>query len=232
MRCLKIPTSPKPHPSAKPRRTPPKAVARCGSSRPSRVAQPRLVAQSAQPEDPPEEPRRHQPAGQGLRLRGGGAEPRRGRRARRRRRGDARLAGLVARRLRSLRSAVHPDGLARRGHLPRQRRPRWRRRRHAALRPAEQLARQRQPGQGPPPAVAGQEEVRQEPVLGRPDRLCGQRRPGGHGLRHRGLRLRSRGPLGARGGRLLGPRARVARRPALHRHNGIWRTRWPRSRWV
>ena len=117
--------------------------------------------------------------------------------ARRRRRGDARLAGLVARRLRPLRSAVHPDVLARRGHLPRQRRPRWRRRRHAAVRPAQQLARQRQPGQGPPAAVAGQEEVRQEPVLGRPDRLCGQRRTGRHGLRHRGLRLRSRGPLGA-----------------------------------
>ena len=41
-----------------------------------------------------------------------------------------------------------------------ERRPRRRRRRHAALRPAQQLARQRQPRQGPPPAVADQAEVR------------------------------------------------------------------------
>ncbi len=37
------------------------------------------------------------------------------------------------------------------------------------------------------------------------------------GFRHRRLRLRSRGPLGARGGRVLGSRAGVARRQALHR---------------
>jgi hypothetical protein len=37
------------------------------------------------------------------------------------------------------------------------------------LRAAELLARQRQPRQGAPPAVADQEEVRQQAQLGRPD---------------------------------------------------------------
>ena len=72
------------------------------------------------------------------------------------------LAGLVAGRLRPLRPVHDPDGLAQRRHLPDQRRPRRRRRRPAALRAAQQLARQRQPRQGPPAAVAGQEEVRPE----------------------------------------------------------------------
>ena len=43
---------------------------------------------------------------------------------------------LVARRLRPLRRPVHPDELARRRHLPHLRRPGWRRRGLAALRPA------------------------------------------------------------------------------------------------
>ena len=45
------------------------------------------------------------------------------------------LAGLVARRLRPLRPAVHPDGLAQRRHLPHQRRPRRRRRRQQRFAP-------------------------------------------------------------------------------------------------
>ena len=68
------------------------------------------------------------------------------------------------------------------GHLPDQRRPRRRRGRPAALRAAEQLAGQRQPGQGPPAAVAGQEEVRPEDLVGRPDGPHRQRRPGVDGL--------------------------------------------------
>ena len=76
------------------------------------------------------------------------------------RRGDDDLAGLVAGRLRPLRPAVHPDELARRRHLPHRRRPRRRGQRRPALRPAQQLAGQRQPRQGAPPAVAGQAEVR------------------------------------------------------------------------
>ena len=70
------------------------------------------------------------------------------------------LAGLVAGRLRPLRRPDDPDELARRRHLPHRGRPRRRRRRRPAVRPAQQLARQRQPRQGPPAAVAGQAEVR------------------------------------------------------------------------
>ena len=73
---------------------------------------------------------------------------------------------------------VHPDELARRRHLPHLRRPWWRRPGQPALRPAEQLAGQREPGQGAPPAVAGQEEVRQQDLLGRPDGLRRQLRAG------------------------------------------------------
>ena len=49
--------------------------------------------------------------------------------------------------------------------------------RHAALRPAEQLAGQRQPRQGPPAALAGQAEVRQGDLLGRPHHPHRQPRP-------------------------------------------------------
>ena len=80
----------------------------------------------------------------------------------------------------------------------------------AALRPAEQLAGQRQPGQGTPPAVAGQEEVRQVALVGRPAGPGGQLRPGVDGLRDLRVRRRPRGRLGARGGQ-LGVRGRVAR---------------------
>ena len=130
--------------------------------------------------------------------------------------GDDQLAGLVAGRLRSLRRAVHPDELARRRHLPHRGRPRRRRRRRPAVRAAQQLARQRQPRQGAPAALAGQAEVRPEDLVGRPARLRRQRRPGGHGLRDLRLRLRTRGRLGARGD-LLGPGGHLARRRALQR---------------
>ena len=78
------------------------------------------------------------------------------------------LPGLVARRLRPLRAALHPDGMAQRRHLPGGRRPRRRAYRHPALRAAQQLARQRQPRQGAHAALAGQEEVRPQDLLGRP----------------------------------------------------------------
>ncbi len=132
------------------------------------------------------------------------------------RRRHADLAGLVARRLRSLRPALHPDELARGRHVPDRRRPRRRRRRRAAVRAVEQLARQRQPRQGPPPAVAGEAEVRPEDLVGRPARARRQRRPGGHGVRDLRLRLRPRGRLGARGDH-LGSRGHLARRRALQR---------------
>ena len=83
---------------------------------------------------------------------------------------DDDVAGLVAGRLRQLRPAVHPAGLAQRRHLPRHRRPR-RGRATAPSRfaPAQQLARQREPRQGPPAALADQAEVRPENLVGRPD---------------------------------------------------------------
>ena len=171
------------------------------------------------------------PAGRRLRLRRGVRRPRRrGAEAGRHRRDDG-LAGLVAGRLRPLRAAVHPHDLARGRHLPHRRRPRRRRRGRAALRPAQQLARQRQPRQGPPAAVAGQEEVRPEAVVGRPARVRRQRRARVDGLRDVRLRLRPAGHLGARGD-LLGPRGHVARRRALQRRPRARPARSAPCRWA
>ena len=175
------------------------------------------MAEPAQPEDPRQEPRRGQPHGRGVQLRRGVQDPRPRRREARHRRGADGLPGLVAGRLRPLRPAHDPDGVAQRGHLPDQRRPRWRRLRSAALRAAQQLAGQRQPRQGPPAAVAGQEEVRPEDLVGRPDDPHRQRRAGVDGLQDLRLRRRPRGHLGARRGRLLGSRDHLARRRALQR---------------
>ena len=147
-------------------------------------------------------------------------------------RGADHLAGLVAGRLRPLRPVHDPDGLAQRRHLPHQRRPRRRRRRPAALRPAQQLAGQRQPRQGPPPAVAGQEEVRPEPLVGRPDGPHRQRRAGVDGLRDLRLRRRPRGRLGARRGRLLGPGDRPGSATSATPATASSRTRSPPSRWA
>ena len=142
------------------------------------------------------------------------AGPRRRGAQARRRRGHDDLAGLVAGRLRPLRPALHPDELALGRHLPHRGRPRRCRRRRAALRPAQQLAGQRQPRQGAPPAVAGQAEVRPAGLVGRPARLRRQRRAGVDGLQDLRLRLRPRGRLGARGD-LLGSGGHLARRRAL-----------------
>ena len=115
------------------------------------------------------------------------------------------LAGLVAGRLRPLRPAVHPDGVAQRGHLPHQRRPRRCRPRYAALRAAQQLARQCEPRQGAPVALADQAEIRPEALLGRPDDPGRELCPGVDGLQDGRFRRRSRGRLGAAGRHLLGP---------------------------
>ena len=156
------------------------------------------------------------PLARRLRLRRGLRRPRRrGAEAGHHRRDDD-VAGLVARRLRPLRPALHPPDLARRRHLPHRRRPRRRRRGRAALRPAQQLARQRQPRQGPPPAVARQAEVRPADLVGRPAGVRRQLRPRVDGLHHVRLRLRPSRRVGARGD-LLGPRGHVARRRALQR---------------
>ncbi len=157
------------------------------------------------------------PMGAGVRLRRGVqvARPRRaeGRPAR----ADDRQPALVAGGLRPLRPAVHPHGLAQRRHLSPRRRPRRRGRGAAALRAAQQLAGQRQPRQGPPPALADQGEVRRQDLLGRPDDPHRQRRARIDGLQAVRLRRRPRGRLGARGGRLLGQRGHLARRQALLR---------------
>ena len=184
---------------------------------PPAAEQPRLVAEPGRPAGPQPDRARVRPARRRrLRLQEGrlpaGLRGGQGRH----RPGHAHLAGLVARRLGPLRPAVHPHVLARRGHLPPARRPRRRRRRGAALRPAQQLAGQRQPRQGPPPAAAGEAEVRPQPVLGRPAGARGQRGPRGHGLPDLRLRLRPRGRLAAGGG-LLGAGGHLARRRALQR---------------
>ena len=175
------------------------------------------MAGPAQPEDPRQEPRRGQPARRGVQLRRGVQDPRprRGQAGHRGRADD--LAGLVAGRLRPLRPVHDPDGVAQRGHVPHQRRPRWRGGRPAALRADQQLAGQREPGQGPPAAVAGQAEVRPGALVGGPDGPHRQRRAGVDGLRDLRLRRRPGGRVGARRGRLLGPRDHLAGRRALHR---------------
>ncbi len=105
---------------------------------------------------------------------------------------DDRQPAVVAGGLRPLRPVLHPHGLARGGHLPHRRRPRRRQQRPAALRPARQLARQRQSRQGAPPAVADQAEVRQEHQLGRPVHPRRQRRDREHGRADLRLRRRPR----------------------------------------
>ena len=114
--------------------------------------------------------------GRGVQLRQGIQDPRPERGDCGSARRDDQLAGLVAGRLRSLRRALHPDGLAQRRHVPDRRWPRRGGRRPAAVRAAKQLARQRQPRQGAPAALADQAEIRSENFLGGPHGSGGQRR--------------------------------------------------------
>ena len=172
------------------------------------------MAEPVQPEAAAPEPARRRSDGEGVQLRRGVQDrrsrcPEEGHRG-----GDDDLTGLVARRLRPLRSALHPHGVACGGHLSHLRRPRRRRRRRAALRAAQQLARQRQPGQGTPAAVADQAEVRPQGVVGRPAGPHRQRRARVDGLQDVRLRRRPRGHLGAHRSE-LGHRGHVARRRAL-----------------
>lgn len=82
----------------------------------------------------------------------------------------------------------------------------------------QQLARQREPGQGAPAAVADQAQVRQQDLLGRPDRLRRQRRAGTVRLQDRGIRVRSRGHLRARGDPVRSGGHLAGYRQALRRH--------------
>ena len=125
---------------------------------------------------------------------------------------DDRLAALVAGGLRSLRALVHPDGMAQRRHLSHRRRPRRREQGQPAFRPAQQLARQRQPRQGTAAALADQAKVWPEDFLGRPDDPHRQRRSGIDGFQDLRFRGRARGHLGAGRRRQLGFRKDLAGR--------------------
>ena len=90
-------------------------------------AQRKVVAESIEPEGPPPLLRERQSHGRGLQLRRGVQESRLRRAEEGHHGADDRLAGVVAGRLRPLRSVLHPHGLAQRGHLPHPRRARRRR---------------------------------------------------------------------------------------------------------
>src|SRR5437868_4103308 len=128
--------------------------------------EPGLVAESAGPASSPPALAPLRSDGRGLHLCRRVQDPRSRRAQARPHRGDDDVAGLVAGRLRPLRAALHPDVVACGGHVPHRRRPgRWRQWR-SALRAAQQLARQREPRQGAPVALADQAEVRPEDLLG------------------------------------------------------------------
>ena len=180
-----------------------------------RQVEPRLVAQSAEPQDPAA----GGSDGEGLQLRQGVQEPgpvggEEGSRG-----GDDRLAGLVAGGLWPLRPPVHSHGVARRRHVPHPRRPRRRRVGPAAVPAPQRLARQREPRQGAPALVADQAEVRSEDFVGRPLDPGGQRRAGVDGVQDLRVRRRASGRLGTGGG-LLGLGGQVAGGQAVLRRAG------------
>ena len=145
--------------------------------------------------------------------------------------GDDEVAGLVAGGLRSLRSSAHPHGVAQCGHLPHPRRPRRRGVGHAALCAARQLARQREPRQGAPAALADQTEVRPEDLVGRSDGLDRQRRPRVDGVQDVRLRRRARGSSGSPSTSTGGPRPRGSATSATAA-TGNWRIRSAPCRWA
>ena len=161
--------------------------------------QPVLVARPGRPE--PASPARcieSNPMGEAVRLCSGVRDTRSGCRDGRYRSRHDRLAGLVARRLSAttVRSSSAWHGTA--PAPTARRRPRRRRGRPAAFRSAQQLARQRQPRQGAPPALADQAEIRPQDFVGRPDGADRQRRAGVHGVQDARFRRRSRRRLGSR----------------------------------
>ena len=198
----------------------------------SEQVEPGLVAESAEPEGSPPALSLVQSDGQGLQLRRRVQDPRPRCAEAGHLRGHDDVAGLVAGRLRPLRAALHPDGVAQRRHVPHRRWPGRRRHGRPALCPAQQLARQREPRQGAPVALAGQAEVRPEDLLGRPDDLRRQLCPGIDGVQDLRLRRRAGGHLGAGRGHLLGARGHMARRRALQRRPGARRILSAPCRWA
>ena len=85
--------------------------------------------------------------------------------------------------------------------------------------PLNSLARQREPRQGAPAAVADQAEVWPEDLMGRPLDPGGQRRAGVDGVQDLRVRRRASGRLGAGGG-LLGLGGQVAGGQAVLRRAG------------
>jgi hypothetical protein len=110
----------------------------------------------------------------------------------------------------------------------------WTRRRgqrSAALRASEQLAGQREPGQGAPAAVADQAEVRQEDLLGRPDHSHRQRGPGFDGLEDVRFRRRA-GTSGSRIRTSTGVSRPRGWATSATRATASWQTRSARPRWA
>ena len=143
---------------------------------PSRVDQdePGLVAESAEPTGSSPALAAVQSDGRGVQLRRRVQDSRPRRAEAGRHQGDDDVAGLVAGRLRPLRATLHPADVACGRHLSHPRWPGWRRHRRSALCSPQQLARQREPRQGAPLALAGQAEVRTEDLLGGSDHLYRQ----------------------------------------------------------
>ena len=90
----------------------------------------------------------------------------------------------------------------------------------AAIRATEQLARQREPRQGPAAAVADQAEVWPQNLMGGSDDSRRQRGARIDGLQDFRIRRRPCGHLGAGGGYRLGSGDHVAGRQALQRRPG------------
>ena len=145
---------------------------------------------------------------------------------------DDGFAGLVAGRLRPLRpaclsgwpgTAPAPTASAT-AAAARLRRP--------ALCAAQQLARQRQPRQGPPAAVAHQAEIRPENLLGRPDGARRQLRPGVDGTSKRSALPGGREDVWEPEQDIYWGSETEWLATSATPATESWKTRWPPCRWA